>query len=418
MPLTDRDIRGLQPASKKYRRSVGGNLYIEIRPLTTKKDGSKGGGGKYWMWNYGFPIGSKPTRWYSIGTYGKESEGKWSLRKARDERNRLEILRKEGQDPRTLKSSEKMANQGTGAYTLRDVAKEWMGYQRKVNKKSTVDDYENKLNNQILPTFGNKLIKNITREECIEFKKFHQDRGKIAQAKKLFRTLRQVFAYAIEYEWIPDNNPAVESKFTQVKYKEKHQPALLHWNEVPPFLKDLSENKCNGEFITNASVKILLLTFVRVNEILPAEWTEIDWKKKIWTIPAERMKGGNEHLIPMSAPLIEILERIKALNWNSPYVFANFQGKANPWLQKDSPNKHIRNLGYGGRLVAHGVRRMAATHGQEQLGFAYDIIHLQSGRLISKDKVRRAYDAAQFIPERTDFMDKWGDLLVANGLII
>ena len=421
MPLSDSDIKGLLPKEKVYRKSVGNNLYVEVRPQTIKKDGSKGGGGKYFTWFYRYPLGTTKGHWYSIGTYGRDSEGRWSLKRARDERNRLESLRKQGQDPKFLKSEEKESHRGNNAYTFRKVADEWMGYQRSANRDTTVRDYNNKLNSQILPVFGNKLIKNITKEECFNFKKSHQERGKMAQADKLQRVLKQVFDYANEVLGMDIDNPAVESRFTKIKYKEKHHPALLDWVDVPPFLKDLSDNKCGGEWVTNNAVKLLLLTFVRVREILPSEWSEIDWKKKVWTIPAERMKGdgmGNDHLIPMSAPIIEVLEQLQSLNGNSRCIFETVRGRNTSHLGFDAPTRHIRNLGYGGKLVAHGFRRMAATHGQEKLGFSYDIINLQSGRGDKKSKVRKAYDAAQFMPERTDFMNQWGDLLVANGLKI
>ncbi len=97
MPFTDTDLRSLKPATKKYRVSVGNALYVEVYPT----------GGKYFVWKYRFPPAiSGKQRFYQIGPYGKGS-GQWTLKKAREERERLDVLRKQGEDPRVIKSEEK-----------------------------------------------------------------------------------------------------------------------------------------------------------------------------------------------------------------------------------------------------------------------------------------------------------------------
>jgi len=77
--------------------------------------------------------------------------------------------------------------------------------------------------------------------------------------------------------------------------------------------------------ISRASVKVLLLTFMRVGALVPGEWSEADWDQRIWTIPARRMKGRDstrqEHIIPFSQPLIDILDFLKPITGHSPYIF-------------------------------------------------------------------------------------------------
>tara|TARA_B100000131_G_C18111853_1_gene609888 strand:- start:19 stop:1287 length:1269 start_codon:yes stop_codon:yes gene_type:complete len=420
MPLSDSEVRSLKPKDKVYRRSVGESLYIEVHPEKIKKDGSKGGGYKYWVWFYTFPPGRDGRKsWYQIGIYGKRSQGLMTLTEARDTKRRLDKLRREGEDPRALKSADKKGIQVSGAHTFMRVADEWFGSNRGIWTATTTNDYRNKLDNQILPVFGNQLIKSITRQQCIAYKKSHEDRGAKSHADKLFGVMRGIFEYAIDMEYIPDSNPCRSSRQTQSGHKTTGLPSLENWEEVPPFLKDLSENKCGGEFTTNNAVKVLLLTFQRSETILGGEWSEIDWDKKMWTIPADRMKGrkgtGHDHLIPMSYPLIDVLQRQQALTGSSPYIFESARGKKTPYLVSESPNKHLKALGYHKRLVVHGFRSMAATHGQEILGIPYEYISLQLGH-IKKDKIEKAYNRAKFIKQRTELMRKWGDLLVENGL--
>tara|TARA_Y100001968_G_scaffold333165_1_gene394486 strand:+ start:232 stop:534 length:303 start_codon:yes stop_codon:yes gene_type:complete len=97
MALTDSGLRALKPKDSRYKVSIGDSLYIEIYPK----------GGKYFLWNYRFPPGREgQQRWYQIGPYGKGS-GQWTLKGARDEKSRLDALRRQGEDPRVLKSVQK-----------------------------------------------------------------------------------------------------------------------------------------------------------------------------------------------------------------------------------------------------------------------------------------------------------------------
>ncbi len=106
----------------------------------------------------------------------------------------------------------------------------------------------------------------------------------------MFGVLRQVFSYDIDHEWIPDPNPARSSSHAHSGHVTQSHPSL-DWNDVPGFLADLTGNKGNGDLIALSSVKVLLLTFIRVGAVVPGEWAEIDWNQRIWTIPARRMKG-------------------------------------------------------------------------------------------------------------------------------
>ena len=410
MPMLDSDIRKLQPAKTKYVRSAGEGVLVEVHPQ----------GYKYFKWEYKFPPGKNGKRkTYHLGRFGKDSEGLWSRRRAIDEKRRLDILRKDGHDPQLLKSTEKKDIEGSGSYTFRKVADEWIGSQSSKLSESTIRDYRNKLDNQILPKFGNYLIKNITRSECISFWKSHVDRDRAPQANKLLMVMRLVFGYAIDHEWIEDSNPARSSKATQSGHKSTPQPSLEDWDEVPPFLVALSENKCGGDMETVAAVKLAALTFVRASTLVSAKWSDIDWDKKIWTIPDYDMKGrsntGKDHLTPMSTPVVDLLRKLQSINGDHDYVFFSQRGKKHPYLNPSSPNHHITNLGYKGRLVTHGFRAMVMTHAQEILKVPFHIIDLQLGH-IKGDKVRQAYDRAQFLSERTDLMDRWGDLLLENGL--
>jgi len=123
-----------------------------------------------------------------------------------------------------------------------------------------------------------------------------------------------------------------------------------------------------------------------------------------------------DHRVPISDALFDVLMELRSMNGDRDHLFWSPRGKKHPYLSKETPNSHItEKLGYKGRMTAHGVRHMLQTHGQEKLGFAYEVISVQIGHL-HNDPIRRAYDKAQWWTERVDLMQHYGNLLSDAGL--
>ena len=113
MPFNDSDLRALKPQAKQFRVATGNGLFVVVYP----------NGSKYFVWGYRFPPGrSGQQRWHHIGAYGRGS-GQWTLKAARDEKDRLDLQRKEGQDPRAVKADAKRAVEKQAAvYNFKVVA--------------------------------------------------------------------------------------------------------------------------------------------------------------------------------------------------------------------------------------------------------------------------------------------------------
>jgi integrase len=407
--VNDAQIRALRPTEKKYRRSVGGGgLSVEVYP----------NGGKYFVWRHRFPPERKGKQCdYQIGPYGSGAT-QWSLAKARQERDRLEVLRREGKNPKTVKLEAKGKIQSQCVLTFEEAVDQWRANAFAKLSPTTTKDYENKIKNQILPLFGKRCITTITREDCIKLKDAIAGRGAKSQSERVFMVLRLVFDFAIDRHWIQAPNPASSSRHTKSDYTTRNYP-ILPYSELPQFLSDLSDNKANGCHVTVACLKVLLLTFMRCGGIVPAKWDEINWEAKIWTIPSDNMKARKrdkqDHLIPMADKLIEILSELRAITGHTDYVFYSPRGNSTQHINKSSPNSLIKRMGYGGKLVSHSFRAMANTIGIDQLKYNHEVIDLQLGHK-KKGKVERAYNRAEMLEERTAFMNDWAKLLVKNGL--
>ena len=98
----------------------------------------------------------------------------------------------------------------------------------------------------------------------------------------------------------------------------------------------------------------------RAGEASGARWDEIDFKKKIWVIPAERMKAREAHSIPLSIQAVILLKRLYAINGRFEYVFLK-RGDNHAPMNPSSINMAIKRFGYHGRQTAHGFRGLART---------------------------------------------------------
>jgi integrase len=127
------------------------------------------------------------------------------------------------------------------------------------------------------------------------------------------------------------------------------------------------------------------------------------------------MKNGQEHLVPLTDPLREVLETLRKVNGDEEFVFASFRKRSTAYLNPYSINQHFIRMGYKGVQTAHGLRRTALTAGQDVLGFSSDLIQRQMAHALG-DKVRQSYDQSQLLDERKEFMVAWCDALLERGM--
>jgi len=166
----------------------------------------------------------------------------------------------------------------------------------------------------------------------------------------------------------------------------------------------------------------MLMTFLRAGALVRLEWNWIDENKKLIVIPGNtpglKRIFHTQHLphhIPITIEMKHILDDAKKLDFSKKYVFGSYRSGRFLHLNPEAPNRFLSNLGYKDVLTAHGWRSVPLTVGQERLKVSHEIIQRQMGHLIG-DKVRKAYDNSLMLEERREFLEKWSQLLVAEGL--
>ncbi len=153
---------------------------------------------------------------------------------------------------------------------------------------------------------------------------------------------------------------------------------------------------------------MLLLSFVRTNELRGAEWTEINWEKCEWRIPAERMKMKELHIVPLSRQAVGVLRELQQLTGGRRYLFPNGHNPAT-FMSENTMLYALYRMGYHSRATGHGFRSTASTILNEH-GFRPDVIERQLAHS-ERNRVRAAYNHAQYLPERREMMQWWGDYL-------
>jgi integrase len=163
-----------------------------------------------------------------------------------------------------------------------------------------------------------------------------------------------------------------------------------------------------GSLIERCALKFSALTFARPGEIRKAEWSEIDFDNALWRIPAERMKAGREHLVPLARRAIAILRELHPLTGAGKYLFTG-RTPGRP-MSENAIGAELCYLGYERRrMTAQGFRRMASTLLNESGKWSPDAIERELAHA-EGDEVRAAYNAAEHLQERVRMMRWWADL--------
>lgn len=189
------------------------------------------------------------------------------------------------------------------------------------------------------------------------------------------------------------------------KPKKQNMPTLRP-EELPKLMRSLIMS--NLSIPTRCLIEWQLLTLVRPSEASGARWAEIDLNTKLWTIPAERMKAKREHVEPLSPQALELLEVMMPISAHREHVFPSRNDPKQP-MNSQTANAALKRIGYGGKLVAHGLRSIAST-ALNEAGFNADVIEACLAHS-ERNEVRKAYNHSTYLEQRTILMDWWGSTI-------
>jgi integrase len=389
--LTDTACKNAKPQAKIYSLTDGDGMFLEIHPH----------GGRYWRIKYRFAGKQKRL---ALGVYPEVS-----LSEARDKRQAARKLLREGQDPAAKKQEAKRQVLMDAETTFKAVAKLWHEKKSQGVSERYAGFMWRRVEADIITVFGDKPIASITSLEIIQALQRVEARGAHELARRLKQSCDEIYRYAVVHG-LASSNPVAnfQSRDVLAKYRKGHF-ASIEPREIPAFLAALEGNEARLFRLTRLALKLLMLTFVRTNELINARWEEVDLKAKEWVIPAERMKMRRPHIVPLCKQTLAIFEELKNISGHREFVFP---GQTNP--RKSMSNNTILQalsiLGYKGKMTGHGFRALAMSTIKEKLGYRHEVVDRQLAHA-PKNKIDAAYDRAQFIEERRTMMQQWADYL-------
>lgn len=168
----------------------------------------------------------------------------------------------------------------------------------------------------------------------------------------------------------------------------------------------------NISVLTRCLIEWQLLTLMRLSEASGARWAEIDLDAKLWTIPADRMKAKREHIVPLSPQALETLEVMKPISTHREHVFPS-RNDPKQSMNSQTANAALKRIGYGGKLVAHGLRSIAST-AMNEAGLNPDVIEAALAHS-DRNEVRKAYNRTTYLSQRKDLMIWWGNFIHLNS---
>jgi integrase len=210
-----------------------------------------------------------------------------------------------------------------------------------------------------------------------------------------------------QFQGTGQGNPAhaIRKKMTEFgRGRIRGKFSALPYREAPAFMSELRARAGTAA----RAFEFAVLTASRTNEVVGATWAEFDLEAASWIVPAERMKGGEGHRVHLSARALEILKAMQELK--QPYVFPNPRLNREP-LSNMAMLTVLRRMDADKRTTVHGLARSTFSTWANETGIARpDVIEACLAHR-EGDRIRAAYNRAQFNADRAALLESWAAFL-------
>ena len=262
------------------------------------------------------------------------------------------------------------------------------------------------------PIFGDQPVDQITGADVLNVLTpiWH---SKAETARRLRQRIRTTFKWCLANGYV-SSNPAgeiLDGALPKQKAIKTHWRAL-NYSDLPDAMRMIHES--TSGIAAKLAFEFLILTAARSGEVRGATWNEIDVESRTWTIPANRMKAGKEHRVPLSDAAMDVLERARAIR-EGDYIFPSPQ-KRNSGLSDMTFTKIFRTLGIAERSTVHGLRSTFTDWVAEQQDGKGDEAHAALAHAPGRDAVERAYLRTDLLDKRRELMDQWGEFVASDKL--
>ena len=348
-----------------------------------------------------------------------------SLAEAREQAKKLVVDAKQGINLKAKKRADRSAllSAASKNKTFKECAEAYIeAHSSDYSSDKHRKQWPSTLTTYAYPIIGNMMVADITMRDVLsvlnqETKVTETEKGKLwyvktETAKRLLGRIKTVLDYATVNEYRNGTNPAQWTGYLSTQLpspkklqKVEHHPAVPY-QMIGDFMSKLRAN----ESISSKAVEFLILTAVRSGSVRQAEWSEIDYNKKLWVIPAEHTKAKQEHRVPLQPQAIKLLKSLHKMA-GSNIVFLSPTGKE---LSDMALSQLMRGMRDRGELtvdaVPHGFRSTFRDWAAEQTSYPDEIRKAASGHTVG-DAVKEAYQRTDLLEKRRQLMLEWAKFL-------
>jgi integrase len=383
---------------------LGQGLYLQV----TK-------GGASWLFRYEIKDQS-PTpkrkdgrreRWMGLGSLKT-----FTLKEARDRARQKRQMLADGIDPLEQKKSDKAAAvlASTKIITFENAAQQYFDqHEKEWRSDKHRQQFLSSLKQYAFPKIGNFPVADIDTAQVLKVIDPHWA-TKTETANRVRNRIEAVLSWATVRGYRTGDNPArwkghlgeVLSKRSKIQ-KVEHHPALPY-SKTSEFIAALHQR----QGVAAAALEFLVLTAARSGEIIGARWDEIDWTAKVWTVPANRIKGGRLHRVPLSDRALAILQDEKRCprEQDNSHVFIGL--RKGTGLGNLSMAAVLKRMGHRD-ITIHGFRSTFRTWGAEQTSFPREILEAALAHAIGDSKTEASYQHSDLLEKRRQLMAHWAE---------
>jgi len=389
LPLTDLQVKNAKPRDKDFKLSDGFGLHLLVTMT----------GGKLWRFQYRY---AGKQKLLALGAYPSIT-----LADARQAREDARKLLANGVDPGESRKAARIANAVEAKNIFEAIAREWHAKNYSSWVPTHGDQVLRRLEMDIFPVIGGRPIAELRASDVLQALQPIETRGAVETAHRVKQSIGQVFRYAVA-TGRAERDPTGDLKGALAKVQSDHHAAIIEPSKVGELLRSIDGYE--GSFIVKCALRLAPLVFVRPGELRTAEWKEIDMDAAVWSIPAEKMKMKQPHMVPLATQAIAILRELHPLTGGGRYLFPCHRSTARA-LSNNAINAALRRMGYGkDEMTGHGFRAMARTLMDEVLQIRPDFIEHQLAHAV-RDPNGRAYNRTAHLAERKKMMQSWAGYL-------
>ena len=231
------------------------------------------------------------------------------------------------------------------------------------------------------------------------------------RVRQRIRTVAQVGAWRMSYVEA-QCRPAtcIDGALPAMRRFKAHHRALPY-AEIPAALETIDASPAG--LAARACMRFLILTAARSGEARGALWDEVDMDAATWTIPGERMKGGRQHVVPLSVAALAVLHEAAALRDDSGLIFPSPRKRGRP-LSDMGLTKCLRDCGLADRATVHGMRSAFRDWASERTNAPHAVMERALAHAVA-DAVEAAYSRSNLLERRRALMAEWGSFVTGTA---